>query len=177
MNDSTKSGNTQKRPARRRRSRRRGNPGLPNNPTANPPGIDPGAENPHTPLNERGGRQATSSLSWTPDVELIADLRDVPTQKVIDRIRHVLAQVSSDVTLIIWVHDRPDMTPLIPVLYQELRGKGYYSDTTRLPQGGQRVRISRQRWRKPSSVTNHYSEEATDVIAPTPKQETPSTSS
>ena len=88
------------------------------------------------------------ALTWDPEVELTADLRDVPTDKLATRIRHVLDQVSREVTLIVWIHDRPDATPVLPVIYQELRAAGYYSDTTRLPQGGQRMRISRRRWRQ-----------------------------
>ena len=96
---------------------------------------------------------ASRSLTWDPEVELTADLRDVPTDKLATRIRHVLDQVSREVTLIVWIHDRPDATPVLPVIYQELRAAGYYSDTTRLPQGGQRMRISRRRWRQAACAT------------------------
>ena len=136
------------RPTRRRRSRRRrgrsasagtGPGGTAEQPVVAAPPIKPATT---------GQPAAPRALTWDPEVELTADLRDVPTDKLATRIRHVLDQVSREVTLIVWIHDRPDATPVLPVIYQELRAAGYYSDTTRLPQGGQRMRISRRRWRQ-----------------------------
>ena len=110
---------------------------------------------------------APRALTWDPEVELTADLRDVPTDKLATRIRHVLDQVSREVTLIVWIHDRPDATPVLPVIYQELRAAGYYSDTTRLPQGGQRMRISRRRWQQAAGTPGQDN---------APKQAPPATS-
>ena len=137
------------RPARRRRTRRRrgrsAGTGTGPSGTAEQPVV---AAPPARPATAAQPAAASRSLTWDPEVELTADLRDVPTDKLATRIRHVLDQVSREVTLIVWIHDRPDATPVLPVIYQELRAAGYYSDTTRLPQGGQRMRISRRRWRQ-----------------------------
>ena len=122
---------------------------------------------PATPATAAQPAAATRSLTWDPEVELTADLREVPTDKLATRIRHVLDQVSREVTLIVWIHDRPDATPVLPVIYQELRAAGYYSDTTRLPQGGQRMRISRHRWRQAAAPPSQDS---------TPKQVPPAAS-
>ncbi len=140
------------RPPRRRRSRRRrgrsastgtGEGGRAEQPVVAAPPSKPAAAGQPT--------AAPRALTWDPEVELTADLRDVPTDKLATRIRHVLDQVSREVTLIVWIHDRPDATPVLPVIYQELRAAGYYSDTTRLPQGGQRMRISRRQPRRPAA--------------------------
>ena len=137
------------RPTRRRRTRRRrgrsASTGSGPGGTAEQPVV---AAPPARPAPATQPAAASRSLTWDPEVELTADLRDVPTDKLSTRIRHVLDQVSREVTLIVWIHDRPDATPVLPVIYQELRAAGYYSDTTRLPQGGQRMRISRRRWRQ-----------------------------
>ena len=139
------SANQPPRPTRRRRSRRAARavaqawvPG-PDSPAEQPVVAAP----PTKPATTGQPAAAPRALTWDPEVELTADLRDVPTDKLATRIRHVLDQVSREVTLIVWIHDRPDATPVLPVIYQELRAAGYYSDTTRLPQGGQRMRISR----------------------------------
>ena len=137
------------RPARRRRSRRRrGRSASAGTGPAGPAEQPVVAAPPTKPATAVQPAAAPRALTWDPEVELTADLRDVPTDKLATRIRHVLDQVSREVTLIVWIHDRPDATPVLPVIYQELRAAGYYSDTTRLPQGGQRMRISRRRWRQ-----------------------------
>ncbi len=165
------SSNQQPRPARRRRrERRRGlSSGTGTSPggTAEQPVVAAPPSRPATSATAAQPAAATRLLTWDPEVELTADLRDVPTDKLAARIRHVLAQVSTEVTLIIWIHDRPDATPVLPVIYQELRTEGYYSDTTRLPQGGQRMRISRRRWRRPPAQPSQDS---------APKQAPPATS-
>ena len=136
------------RPTRRRRSRRRRGRSASTDTGASSPAAQPVVAAPPTKPATTGQPAAPRALTWDPEVELTADLRDVPTDKLATRIRHVLDQVSREVTLIVWIHDRPDATPVLPVIYQELRAAGYYSDTTRLPQGGQRMRISRRRWRQ-----------------------------
>ena len=148
---SSPAGNTNQppRPTRRRRSRRRRGRSASTGTGAGNPAEQPVVAAPPTrPATTGQPAAAPRALTWDPEVELTADLRDVPTDKLATRIRHVLDQVSREVTLIVWIHDRPDATPVLPVIYQELRAAGYYSDTTRLPQGGQRMRISRRRWRQ-----------------------------
>ncbi|MAG36499.1 MAG: hypothetical protein CL878_09695 [Dehalococcoidia bacterium] len=167
--------NQQPRPTRRRRSRRRRSQSLhagsrPGSTAEQPVVASPTAR----PASRASGAQqspATRSLTWTPEVELTADLRAVPTEKVADRIQHVLAQVSQEVTLIIWIHDRPDLTPVLPVLYQELRAEGFYSDTTRLPQGGQRMRISRRRWQRSSSQASRDNRPPATSPPPSPAED------
>ena len=160
------------RPTRRRRTRRRRSrsastdtgPGS----TAEQPVV---AAPPARPATAAQPAAASRSLTWDPEVELTADLRDVPTDKLAARIRHVLDQVSREVTLIIWIHDRPDATPVLPVIYQELRAAGYYSDTTRLPQGGQRMRISRRRWRQAAAPPSQDSTPPTTAKSTTPVED------
>lgn len=152
------------RPSRRRRSRRRRGRSAsagtgPGGPVAAPPARPAPAGQPAA---------APRALTWDPEVELTADLRDVPTDKLAARIRHVLDQVSREVTLIVWIHDRPDATPVLPVIYQELRAAGYYSDTTRLPQGGQRMRISRRRWGQTATPPSQDSNPKTAPSAASP---------
>ena len=160
------------RPTRRRRTRRRrgrsASTGTGPSGTAEQPVEAAPPARPATAATVSQPAAAPRSLTWDPEVELTADLRDVPTDKLATRIRHVLDQVSREVTLIVWIHDRPDATPVLPVIYQELRAAGYYSDTTRLPQGGQRMRISRRRWRQAAAPPSQDSapEQAPPATSP-----------
>ena len=152
---------------RRRSRRRRPHSTRPDaTPSTNQPATTAAAEQPpQSQTSAQPSPRTTSArpLTWTPDVELIADLRAVPTEKVTTRLWHVLSLISPEVTLIAWLHDRPDLAPVLARIYQELRREGYFPDTTRLPQGGQRMRISRRRWRRPSRST------ATDTAATPPE--------
>jgi hypothetical protein len=77
-------------------------------------------------------------------VELALDLFATPPDKVLARIFGALERVSAEVTLLVYLRDTPEYVGVAASVYQALRGRGYASDTSRLPGGGQRLRI---RWR------------------------------
>jgi len=78
-------------------------------------------------------------------VELTLDLRATPPDKILGRLFGALDQVGDDVTLLVLLRDTPEYVGVTSSAYQALRGRGYFSDSSRLPQGGQRLRIQRRR--------------------------------
>ena len=77
-------------------------------------------------------------------VELTLDLRGTPPEKVLARLLGALERVSDDVTLVALLRDTPDYAGVTSSAYAALRGRGYWSDTSRYPAGVQRVRIGRR---------------------------------
>jgi hypothetical protein len=56
-----------------------------------------------------------------------------------------LERVAADVTLLVLVRDTPEYVGVLASTYQTLRRRGYFADSSRLPAGGQRLRIQRRR--------------------------------
>jgi hypothetical protein len=74
-------------------------------------------------------------------VELILDLRATPPDKVLSRLLGALERISPDVTLIVLLRDTPEYAGVMAGIFQTLRGRGYLTDSSRFPPGGQRLRI------------------------------------
>jgi hypothetical protein len=98
-------------------------------------------------------------------VELTLDLRGTAPDKVLTRLLGALERVSDDVTLVALLRDTPDYASVTASAYTALRGRGYWSDTSRYPAGVQRLRIGRRR--TPPAV-RHDEEEAEPAYAPAP---------
>jgi hypothetical protein len=84
-------------------------------------------------------------------VELALDLRMTAPDKVLSRIMGALERVAADVTLLVLVRDTPDYVGVLAGAHQALRGRGYVTDSSRIPTessrvpvGGQRLRIYRR---------------------------------
>jgi hypothetical protein len=77
-------------------------------------------------------------------VELSLDLRFTPPDKVLSRLFGALEQVGADVTLLVLLRDTPEYAGVVASAYQALRARGYVSDSTRFPPGGQRLRVRRR---------------------------------
>jgi hypothetical protein len=71
-------------------------------------------------------------------------LRSTPADKLISRLLGALDRVSDDVTLSVLVRDTPEYVGVTASAYQVLRGRGYVSDSSRFPGGGQRIRVRRR---------------------------------
>ena len=82
-------------------------------------------------------------------IELTLDLRGTAPEKVMTRLLGALERVSDDVTLVALLRDSPDYATVLPSVYSALRGRGYWSDTSRYPAGVQRVRMGRRRTQAP----------------------------
>jgi hypothetical protein len=79
-------------------------------------------------------------------VELTLDLRATPPDKVIARLLGALERIGDDVTLYVLLRDTPEYVGVTSSVYQALRTRGYFSDSSRLPQGGgQRLKVQRRR--------------------------------
>ena len=79
------------------------------------------------------------------DVELTLDLRGSPPDKVLSRLLGALERVSDDVVLYVLLRDTPEYVGVTGSIFQALRTRGYFSDSSRHPQGGQRLRVHRRR--------------------------------
>jgi hypothetical protein len=97
-------------------------------------------------------------------IELTLDLRGTPPDKVLARMLGALERVSNDVTLYVLLRDTPEYIGVTASLYQALRTRGYFSDSARMPQGGQRLRI--QRRREPQRPVFQEAEEDTTYAPP-----------
>jgi len=100
-------------------------------------------------------------------IELTLDLRNTPPDKVLSRLLGALDRVSQDVTLLVLIRDTPEYAGVSASIYQTLRGQGYFSDSSRMPQGCQRLCIRR----RPGSGRGaaRLSQEAETVYAPAPE--------
>lgn len=78
-------------------------------------------------------------------VELTLDLRGTAPDKVLGRLLGALERVSEDVTLVALLRDTPEYASVTSSVYATLRGRGYWSDTSRYPAGVQRLRMGRRR--------------------------------
>jgi hypothetical protein len=81
-------------------------------------------------------------------VELTLDLRGTPPDKVLSRLFGALERISDDVTLVVLVRDTPEFVGVVATMYQALRQRGYWSDSSRFPAGVQRLRIARRQDRR-----------------------------
>jgi hypothetical protein len=77
-------------------------------------------------------------------VELSLDLRFTPPDKVLSRLFGALDRVGADVTLLVLLRDTPEYAGVVASAYQALRARGYLSDSSRFPPGGQRLRVRRR---------------------------------
>ena len=104
-----------------------------------------------TPRPEGGARPPYGPRTLPPvrpseaQVELTLDLRATPPDKVLARLVGALERISPDVTLYVLLRDTPEYVGVAASAYQLLRSRGYFSDSSRMPQGGQRLRIKRRR--------------------------------
>jgi hypothetical protein len=104
-------------------------------------------------------------------IELTLDLRATPPDKVLSRLLGALERISADVTLYVLLRDTPEYVGVAASAYQALRSRGYFSDSSRMPQGGQRLRVQRRR-EAPRLVFQAPTEEET-TYAPAPEPEQP----
>jgi hypothetical protein len=74
-------------------------------------------------------------------IELTFDLRQTPAEKVIGRVFSALDRIAADVTLLVILRDIPEMAGVTANVSALLARAGYQSDVSRLPTGGQRMRI------------------------------------
>jgi len=82
-------------------------------------------------------------------IEFTFDLRQTPAEKVVGRVFAALDRVTPDVTLLVILRDIPEMAGVTANVSALLGRAGYQSDMSRLPSGGQRMRIlSRNRPRE-----------------------------
>ncbi len=96
------------------------------------------------PASTQGGRALPPIRPSDVPVELTLDLRATPPDKILPRIFGALERVSADVTLLVLLRDTPEYAGVMASAYQALRARGYVSDSARMPQGGQRLRIRRR---------------------------------
>jgi hypothetical protein len=99
-------------------------------------------------------------------VELTLDLRGTAPEKVLTRLLGALERVSDDVTLVALLRDTPDYASATSSAYTALRGRGYWSDTSRYPAGVQRLRIGRRR--APPIARQDEQAETEPAYAPAP---------
>jgi hypothetical protein len=78
-------------------------------------------------------------------VELALDLRATPPDKVLPRLFGALDRVSADVTLLVLLRDTPEYVGVTASAHAALQQRDYVSDTSRIPGGGQRLRVQRRR--------------------------------
>jgi hypothetical protein len=78
-------------------------------------------------------------------VELALDLRATPPDKVLPRLFGALERVSADVTLLVLLRDTPEYVGVTASAHAALQQRDYVSDTSRIPGGGQRLRVQRRR--------------------------------
>ncbi|HEX2035068.1 MAG TPA: hypothetical protein VHS99_12865 [Chloroflexota bacterium] len=81
----------------------------------------------------------------TAPIELTLDLRSTPPDKVLSRLFGALERIGADVTLLVVLRDTPEYAGVVSSMYQVLHSHGYVSDSSRLPAGGQRIRVQRRR--------------------------------
>ena len=103
------------------------------------PRVEGGARPPYGPRTLPPVRASDAPI------ELTLDLRATPPDKVIGRLVGALERISADVTLYVLLRDTPEYVGVAASAYQVLRSRGYFSDSSRMPQGGQRIRIQRRR--------------------------------
>lgn len=74
-------------------------------------------------------------------IEFTFDLRETPPDKVLGRLFAGLDRISGDVTLLVLLRDTPELVGVTANAFHLLRTRGYSSDMSRLPSGGQRLTI------------------------------------
>jgi hypothetical protein len=120
----------------------------------------------HNGGGRRPGPGVGSGAVWEPRVppvrpsaaavELTLDLRDTPPDKALSRLLGALERVSDDVTLVALVRDTPEFVGVVSSMYQALRQRGYWSDSSRFPAGVQRLRIGRRAPRRGRRDANGF---------------------
>lgn len=95
-----------------------------------------------------GSNQRTAPMRTLPEVrrtlapiEFTFDLRETPPDKVLGRLFAGLDRISGDVTLLVLLRDTPELVGVTANAFHLLRTRGYASDMSRLPTGGQRLTI------------------------------------
>ena len=96
-------------------------------------------------------------------IEFTFDLRQTPSEKVVGRVFAALDRITPDVTLLVLLRDIPEMAGVTANVSALLGRAGYQSDMSRLPSGGQRMRIrSRNRPRDVAGASPVVDTEATE---------------
>lgn len=95
-----------------------------------------------------GSGQRSAPIRSAPEVrrtlapiEFTFDLRETPPDKVLGRLFAGLERISGDVTLLVLLRDTPELVGVTANAFHLLRTRGYASDMSRLPSGGQRLTI------------------------------------
>jgi len=100
-------------------------------------------------------------------IEFTFDLRETPPDKVLGRLFAGLDRISGDVTLLVLLRDTPELVGVTANAFHLLRTRGYSSDMSRLPSGGQRLTI-RPRNRRVDVVPAPANEETERDYVPAP---------
>ncbi|MBI3973605.1 MAG: hypothetical protein HY332_20210 [Chloroflexi bacterium] len=93
----------------------------------------------------RGQRSLPPVRPSSAPVELTLDLSFTPPDKVLSRLLGALERVDKDVTLYVLLRDTPEYVGVTSSAYQLLRAHGYVSDSMRVPNGRQRLRVQSRR--------------------------------
>jgi hypothetical protein len=102
-------------------------------------------------------------------IEFTFDLRHTPADKVIGRVFAALDRITPDVTLLVILRDIPEMAGVTANVSALLGRAGYQSDMSRLPTGGQRMRIrSRNRPRDVAGTLSAAELEPADLAFDSP---------
>ncbi|MCX5985733.1 MAG: hypothetical protein NTX54_04350 [Chloroflexi bacterium] len=94
--------------------------------------------NGHRPAPMRSAPEVRRALA---PIEFTFDLRETPPEKVLGRLFAGLDRISGDVTLLVLLRDTPELVGVTANAFHLLRTRGYASDMSRLPSGGQRLTI------------------------------------
>lgn len=115
------------------------------------------APRPRTGFGRSGTARPTGEIRRAlAPIEFTFDLRQTPAEKVVGRVFAALDRIAPDVTLLVILRDIPEMAGVTANVAALLGRAGYQSDMSRLPSGGQRMRIrSRNRPREaPAAMTD-----------------------
>lgn len=104
-------------------------------------------------------------------VELSLDLRFTPPDKVLPRLFGALERIGADVTLLVLLRDTPEYAGVLASAYQALRARGYVSDSSRVPSGGQRLRVQHRSSR--DTGRSRIARETFPLAAPQPPADAP----
>lgn len=104
-------------------------------------------------------------------VELSLDLRFTPPDKVLPRLFGALERIGADVTLLVHLRDTPEYAGVLANAYQALRARGYVSDSSRIPSGGQRLRVQHRSSR--DTGRGRMAGETTPLAPPSPPADAP----
>lgn len=126
------------------------------------------AETLHPGPTQRPSPPARSSSA---PVELSLDLRFTPPDKVLPRLFGALERIGADVTLLVLLRDTPEYASVLANAFQALRARGYVSDSSRVPAGGQRLRVQHRSSR--DTGRGRMARETIPLAAPPPAADAP----